>query len=325
MAYSNDAEEEELVNPQNSNDAEEEELVNPQNSNDAENEDPVNSRKNRLTIEDISDMSTDDFLNYLDGLGDDSSSDTEDNTASSDSVGDVGDDLNNTDNGGDANTDTVNTSESIDNSNKFYKTFNTENDYKADVQSKIDSAFAKRFADNRERDEKYSRLETLAKMHYGDVDNPIDSVIADLEGAEAKKNNMDINSYRDVVRDRIDAQAYRDFKSQADNRAAERNRIISTWKRDADQLKLIDPYFDFDSAVKNKDFFDMLANNKSVFEAYAATKKNSVPPSNSDKVKRKPISQNAQLPRTGTGESTLNPSSLNSSDFMKYIDKIKNS
>lgn len=313
MAYFKDAQIEELVNP---HDAQIEVLVKPH---DAQIEESVNPQNNNLSIDDISEMSTDDFLNYLDGLGSSSDPTENDKAVSSDYVGD---DPDITINGGDAESDNVNTTGNAD---KYYKTFETENDYKSDIQSKIDAAFAKRFADNRQRDEKYSRLETLAKMHYGDVDDPIDFIIADLEDADSKRNNMDLDSYRDVVRDRIDAQAYRDFKSQAYNRAAQRNRIISNWKRDADQLKLIDPRFDFDSAIKNKDFFDMLADNKSVFEAYVASKKNTLPTSNYDKVKRKPISQNAQLPRSGTGESMVNPSTLNSSDFMKYIDKIKNS
>ncbi len=97
-----------------------------------------------------------------------------------------------------------------------------------------------------------------------------------------------------------------------------RDELVSTWQRDAQQLKILVPEFDLAEAVKTKVFAAALTSGKTVFEAYKEmiSKPKTEP--------REEIYQNARNARRGTGGTTQNPAKLSSADFKKYIENIKN-
>ena len=89
-------------------------------------------------------------------------------------------------------------------------------------------------------------------------------------------------------------------------------------KKEAEYLSEIAPDFDLSESLQNKVFRNVLAAGGSLLEAYAAMIK--LPEDGS----REQIIQNGQSAQRGTGEAGMNPAGMNSDDFMKYIDSIKN-
>ena len=82
-------------------------------------------------------------------------------------------------------------------------------------------------------------------------------------------------------------------------------------KREAELLSRAVPEFSYEEALKNDAFSAALDEGLSVLEM----------PRN---MPRDPIAQNGQTAQRGTGEVTANPAKLDTADFMKYINKIKN-
>ena len=97
--------------------------------------------------------------------------------------------------------------------------------------------------------------------------------------------------------------------------------------RDSEQLKLIMPDFDYDKAMENQMFADMIRAGATVFEALSKCVKGPEPTAIEAEITPRPqreaIYQNAQSSRRGTGKTTFNPSQLSSADFKKYIDAIR--
>ncbi len=100
----------------------------------------------------------------------------------------------------------------------------------------------------------------------------------------------------------------------------DRNRVIAQWRRDAEELKHLYPDFDLNEAIAMPEFYEALAEGKSVFEAYSIIMKESAP---KPKEERREIYQNGQRARRGTGGSVMNPSKMSREDFNKYIRRIK--
>lgn len=89
-------------------------------------------------------------------------------------------------------------------------------------------------------------------------------------------------------------------------------------KREAELLSRAVPEFSYEEALKNNAFSAALDEGLSVLEAY--TRMLEMPRN----MPRDPIAQNGQTAQRGTGEVTANPAKLDTADFMKYINKIKN-
>lgn len=94
-------------------------------------------------------------------------------------------------------------------------------------------------------------------------------------------------------------------------------KVIAGWQRDAKEIRHLVPEFDLNEAIKNPEFYDALAQGKSVFEAYALINKTQEPEP------RREIYQNGQRARRGTGGSVVNPAKMSREDFKKYIERIK--
>lgn len=295
----------------------------------AENEDPaqpLEDDSSGMTAEKLANMTSEDFQSYLYKLLDQPSygaseddapeSAPPDDTAGEDAPSDEGSAPSA---GQGASGDTE-----VPDEAKPYKTYATEADYKADVQKQIDSAFGQRFARDRERNEKIDRFERAARTFYGDNVDALDAATEDMEAQAARKRNQSPEELRSDLELRRDAERYREEQQQRSNIAAEKQRIVETWQRDAQELKNIDPSFDLVTALKDRTFYNNISNGRSVFQAYSAMKSAEKPPQ-AAAPKRRAIMQNARETRTGTGGSTVNPARMKTEDFMNYIDRIKNS
>lgn len=95
-------------------------------------------------------------------------------------------------------------------------------------------------------------------------------------------------------------------------------RIINGIFAEADALEDMLPGFDFSEALEDMTFARTLSETFSVMEAYNAMTR--MP----RRAPRAAIAQNGQNAVRGTGESSVNPAGLESADFMKYIEKLRN-
>lgn len=231
-----------------------------------------------------------------------------------------------------------------------YRTFATEEEYNTDRQNAIDEAFKKRFRSNREQDElnkanadKLSRIERAVRGNYGESvgDNWADMLVNQLDEAAAQNRNIPVTEYQQQQKDSADLARYRAQEQQAQEQQTEQNRIIERWKAEGEELKKFVPTFDFKTASQNDAFRDVIIKGGSVAQAYLAGMNSHPSQGKSESAatsvragtnalqaaarpKRREISQNAQMAGKGTGESTVNPSTLSSEDFRKYIESRKN-
>lgn len=214
---------------------------------------------------------------------------------------------------------------------KAFKTFDTEDEYTRDVNNRINEAFKKRFKEN-EREKQNAindRLLRAAKGVYTNSSEPLNSLADDLESQAAESLNMSVDEYRKRQKDEYDAQAYRAERERVDALEAQKQELINSWERDAQQLKYIEPNFDLRTELlSNPEFKQAIQNGMSVMQAYAASRKSEAdekpqadePPKQPE---RKPISQNAQSSTASSGITSRNPANMSSADFKKYIDNIR--
>lgn len=200
---------------------------------------------------------------------------------------------------------------------EYYKTFASEDEYNREVQGRIDAAFGKRFKDDREKNEKYDRVYQSAKSFYPDAEDPMAALAEDLDTQAAEKSGVNVEQYRQQQADAIDAKKYRDSLKQKEQAEQNKQRIINEWRSDSAKLKSMKPDFDFDTAMKNPSFYNAIASGKNVFEAYNMI---ASPPAQPG---RKPIAQNGQMRKKTTGSVNTDPSKYDTKAFMQYINKIK--
>lgn len=197
-----------------------------------------------------------------------------------------------------------------------FKTFATEKEYEDDKANAINEAFNKRFKGVRERDELLERIKRSAKGYYGDAEDPIQAMLNDLDAQIANENGQSVEDYRLAQNDASELEQYRRAKREQDQRMEAEQRIVAEWRRGEEQLKEIDPSFSLDEAMKNPAFANQLTNGASVAQAYLATRPKPKP-------KRREIAQNAQSAVKGTGETQRNPATMKTEDFLAYINERK--
>lgn len=307
MAKSNlNAKEAEAVHPQNLN-ANEPEAVHPdENAEEAEVVRPQNSTQK--TPEDISSMTSEDFNAYMEELyaEDDEEEETEEEKLTDTDIEPDGEEK---------------TDEDSEPTTKPWRVYNSEDDYKRDVQKSIDDAMGKRFKKEREDNDKFERILSIAQSLYGDSDDPVRAFADALEEQAAENEKIPVEEYRSRMSEKRDAKKYRDEVQANEEHDKKLNDMIKAWKRDEAELRYINPEFSFEKAMQNEEFKKAVLSGKSVIQAYSETHAAQKPKAE----KREPITENARLPQGGTGEATVNPAKLSSADFKKYIDSIKNS
>lgn len=204
-----------------------------------------------------------------------------------------------------------------------FKTFATEEEYNTDRQNFFNEHIGNRLKGARENSDLLNRLKELAVDYYGDTEDPIKALTEDLENQNAARAGTSREKYVEMGNDRRDALAYREQQRQMQDEENKRNDIISKWKTAEERLKQSVPNFDFSKAMENPEFHDMIMQGADVGEAYYAIKlaqlENSAKQNN-----RQPVSQNAQMKGTKPGSGVNNAMSMNDTDFRKYLNDIMN-
>lgn len=280
-----------------------EEVVHPQTENSNSVEEVVHPQEGILTPEDIDNMSAEEFARYLS---------EPDYTPDAAEVTDEETDSNSATDEESANQTGAESETVVQEETPAapFKTFNTEEEYEAEVGKRINSSIRQRMRKHNEQAEKYSKLEHMAKEYYPNSQDSLSELTADLEEQAAERAEIPVEEYRQRRDDAMDAEA-----------AREQEKIINGWQRDAEQIKYINPDFNLSKAVKNPVFAKMLGDGKTVFEAYAATNKPAPPKAPA----RKPILQNGASPGGGTGSrQASNPANLPDAEFKKYIEECRN-
>lgn len=198
-----------------------------------------------------------------------------------------------------------------------FRTFGTEQEFNAEVDGRINAALEKERNARKPQDETVSRLSNMARHYYKDSQDPLRDMADYMEKTAAERDGVNIDELRRRADDERDARAYRDMQKQQKEQYDRNRKIIDTWLRDSEQLKVFYPDFDFKTAMENPAFKNEILGGKTVAQAYKAI---TTPP---EEPERKPIMQNAQEAQPGTGSSSFNPASLDSADFMKYINRLK--
>lgn len=192
--------------------------------------------------------------------------------------------------------------------------------YETELRRRISAAVEQ---DRKQRgvdDETLRRIEGIARYYYGSEPDPMKAMADYIEKTAAEQDGVDINEQRRRMENEQKARRYDDISRRAAERDAQRRRIYDTWTRDAAQLKYVVPDFDFKTAMQDPAFRSELMRGKSIAEAYMSvnTPPQAAPP------KRTAVRQNAQERRQpGTGDASVDPSTLPPQEFMKYINKIK--
>lgn len=202
-----------------------------------------------------------------------------------------------------------------------FRSYATKDEYDRDIQQRINEAVQQDRQNRSTDDETVRRISDIAGYYYRDAENPMQAMADYIEKTAAEQDGVDIAEYRDRMDTQRKAKAYDDMQRRNQERQTARKQIYDTWMRDAQQLKIIDPDFDFNTAMQNPAFKNDIISGKSVAEAY----KNISTPPQAAAPKRAPITQNAQTAQRGTGEASSNPASLPTRDFMEYINRIKES
>ncbi|MGM9937116.1 MAG: hypothetical protein ACI38A_07205 [Candidatus Ornithomonoglobus sp.] len=183
------------------------------------------------------------------------------------------------------------------------------------------------------QDDTLSRIKRAFTGNYGDAgDNWADALINQLDEAAANERGVPVGEYKKQQTDNAELERYRNEERQRKEQQDNQNRIITRWQNESATLKQLDPSFDFGAATQNETFKNVLMSGGSVAQAYLASGMNKSPEAVEPQkqqpeppIKRREISQNAQTAARGTGDSTVNPASLPTKDFLAYINKRKNS
>lgn len=201
-----------------------------------------------------------------------------------------------------------------------YRTFATQEEYEADRNKAISEAFDKRFKNAHERDEMLKRIERSAKSFYGDAEDPVGRMIQDLDAQAAEQSGQTVEEYRSAQSEAAELEAFRAEKAEREKRRRAEEQILADWRRGEADLKTIVPDFDLNDAMRDQAFASALSGGASVAQAYMAMQSSKPAP----KPARREISQNAQGVRKGTGESQRNPAKLPPAEFNAYIESIRN-
>lgn len=323
-----------LDNTLNSNS---EEVVQPQNSNNEE----VVQPQNELTPDDIKNMSVEDFSSYLTNPEPQADVPTdEESNVSEPAIDSEVDTVPTADTDGAAETgnNPVNPADP-------FRVFNTEEEYTQAVNELVNSKIRKRLSKHKEQAKKYEMLETMAAEYYPDAQNPIERLSQDLQTQAAEDAGVDVEEYKRRIQMRRDADSYKKLQSDQEKR----DEIINGWRRDAEEIKYINPDFDLGTAMRDGKFSEVLRSGGSVLAAYAAMTKaaeqggNTLQSNNTANTRtanveggsrpntltraaavgREPLQENGAAVSASGSRATVNPATMSRDEFKRYIEKCR--
>ena len=222
-----------------------------------------------------------------------------------------------------------------------FRSFATEDEYNSVIQKAINEARSKWDLDNQAVKARYERMDRIARAYFPDDDNAFDALGDDLEAQYEERAGRSYDDYLDEEH-RNDSASKWDAQEQAKADAiTNREKIINKWVADAGNLKVIEPDFELEEALKNSKFTDALLAGDDVFAAYAKAYKGDPDPEpepegegeseekpadepEKEPEQRKAVPQNGDSKSRRSGERRIDPSKMSSEEFKKYISRLKN-
>lgn len=273
-----------------------------------------------VTPEDINNMSSEDFNKYMEELDSDITPSFEETPEENFEQTFEGEETTDTEPAEPEEQPVEQETEEKEQEPQPFRTFGTEEEYNNDVQRRINEA-VENDRRTRDSDQTYRRLSDTARLYYRDAEDPMKAMADDMDRRAAEMEGLSPEEYSSRRNDVRDAQAYRDLMKQQNDRRQAQQQLVSRWNNEAQVVKTLYPDFDMRQALQNETFKRDLASGKSVAEAYKDMQEAAAPVQTA----RTPIPQNVQSKRSGTGEAAYNPAALPTADFMKYINKIRES
>lgn len=232
-----------------------------------------------------------------------------------------------------------------------FRVFNTEEEYTQAVNELVNSKIRKRLSKHKEQAKKYEMLETMAAEYYPDAQNPIERLSQDLQTQAAEDAGVDVEEYKRRIQMRRDADSYKKLQSDQEKR----DEIINGWRRDAEEIKYINPEFDLGTAMRDSTFSNVLRSGGSVLAAYSAMRKaaeqggntmlnnatsnagaanTTVQPAGTGggqpntstraaAVGREPLQENGAAVSASGSRATVNPATMSRDEFKRYIEKCR--
>lgn len=134
---------------------------------------------------------------------------------------------------------------------------------------------------------------------------------------ELKKKNTPATDNEDIEALRADAMRYRQEKQKRADYDKQVEGIRSGWAKDIEAMKKFVPGFNFEKAMENKEFYNLVMQGVSIPIAYIAVT------SKQPTAQRRVIAQNAQSNSAQNGAIDQSVENMSDEDFDKYLKKIK--
>ncbi len=129
------------------------------------------------------------------------------------------------------------------------------------------------------------------------------------------------NNEEDLDALRADAKKYREQLQQKQAFDEKVKQIRENWQKEAEAIKRVVPEFDFEKAMQNEKFYNLIMSGESIPIAYLAINNDKQQESPS---KRRVIVQNGQSTSNANGSPEQNIAGMSDEDFAKYLKKLKN-
>ncbi len=129
------------------------------------------------------------------------------------------------------------------------------------------------------------------------------------------------NNEEDIEALRADAKKYREQLQQKQAFDEKVKQIRENWQKEAEAVKRVVPEFDFEKAMQNEKFYNLIMQGESIPIAYLAINHGAQSEASS---KRRVIVQNGQSTSNANGSPEMNVAGMSDEDFAKYLKKLKN-
>ncbi len=133
--------------------------------------------------------------------------------------------------------------------------------------------------------------------------------------------NNDNKDEEDINALRADAKKYREQLQQQQEFDEKVKQIRENWQKDIEAIQKVVPQFDFEKAMQNEKFYNLIMSGESIPIAYLAINhsEQAMPSS-----RRRVIVQNGQSTSNANGSPEENVAGMSDEDFAKYLKKLKN-
>lgn len=129
------------------------------------------------------------------------------------------------------------------------------------------------------------------------------------------------NDEEDINALRADAKKYREQLQQQQQFDEKVRQIRENWQKEVAAIQKVVPQFDFEKAMQNEKFYNLIMSGESIPIAYLAVNHSQ---HNEPVSRRRVIVQNGQSTSNANGSPDENIAGMSDEDFAKYLKKLKN-